>query len=50
MTTEDFKRDILRLQPWLQRIAEHIVSDHDSCDKLKFSKKLHYLFCIIQNK
>lgn len=50
MTTEDFKRDILRLQPWLQRIAEHIVSDHDSCDKLKIFKKFHYLFCIIQNK
>lgn len=30
MTTEEFKRDILRLQPWLQRIAERIVGDPDS--------------------
>ena len=30
MTTEDFKVDILRLQPWLQRIAERIVGDPDS--------------------
>ena len=33
MTTEEFKRDILRLQPRLQRIAERIVGDPDSCDK-----------------
>lgn len=30
MTTEEFKRDILRLQPRLQRIAEHIIGDPDS--------------------
>lgn len=30
MTTEEFKRDILRLQPGLQRIAERIVGDPDS--------------------
>ncbi len=30
MTTEDFKGDILRLQPRLQRIAEGIVGDPDS--------------------
>ena len=30
MTTEDFKRDILRLQPRLQRTAENIVGDPDS--------------------
>ena len=30
MTTEEFKRDILRLQPRLQRTAESIVGDHDS--------------------
>ena len=30
MTTEEFKRDILRLQPRLQRTAEHIVGDPDS--------------------
>jgi RNA polymerase sigma-70 factor (ECF subfamily) len=30
MTTEDFKRNILRLQPRLQRIAESIVGDPDS--------------------
>ena len=30
MTTEEFKRDILLLQPRLQRIAEHIVGDPDS--------------------
>ena len=30
MTIEDFKRDILRLQPWLQRMAEYIVGDPDS--------------------
>jgi RNA polymerase sigma factor, sigma-70 family len=30
MTTEDFKRDILRLQPRLQRIAERIIGDTDS--------------------
>ena len=30
MTTEDFKRDILRLQPRLQRVAERIVGDPDS--------------------
>ena len=30
MTTEDFKRDILRLQPRLQRVAERIVGNPDS--------------------
>jgi len=30
MTVEDFKRDILRLQPRLQRTAESIVGDPDS--------------------
>lgn len=30
MTTEEFKRDILRLQPRLQRIAENIIGDADS--------------------
>lgn len=30
MTTEEFKRDILRLQPRLQRTAESILSDADS--------------------
>ena len=30
MTTEEFKRDILRLQPRLQRTAERIVGDADS--------------------
>jgi len=30
MTTEEFKRDILRLQPRLQRTAESIVGDPDS--------------------
>lgn len=30
MTIEDFKRDILRLQPRLQRTAESIVGDSDS--------------------
>ncbi len=30
MTTEEFKRDILRLQPRLQRTAEHIVGDPDN--------------------
>jgi RNA polymerase sigma-70 factor (ECF subfamily) len=30
MTTEDFKRNILRLQPRLQRTAESIVGDPDS--------------------
>ena len=30
MTTEDFKRNILRLQPRLQRTAEGIVGDPDS--------------------
>ena len=30
MTTEEFKRDILRLQPRLQRTAECIVGDPDS--------------------
>ena len=30
MTTEEFKRDILRLQPRLQRTAESIVGDADS--------------------
>ena len=30
MTTEDFKRDIMRLQPRLQRIAESIVGEPDS--------------------
>lgn len=30
MTTEEFKRDILRLQPRLQRTAERIVGDPDS--------------------
>ena len=30
MTTEEFKRDILRLQPRLQRIAECIVGDPDN--------------------
>ena len=29
MTTEEFKRDILRLQPRLQRTAENIVGDSD---------------------
>ena len=35
MTTEEFKRIISRLQPRLQRVAERIVGDPDSCDKLK---------------
>ena len=30
MTTEEFKRDILRLQPRLQRTAENIIGDADS--------------------
>ena len=30
MTTEEFKRDILRLQPRLQRTAEGIIGDADS--------------------
>jgi len=30
MTTEEFKRDILRLQPRLQRTAESIVGDPDN--------------------
>ena len=30
MTTEEFKRDILRLQPRLQRTAEGILNDADS--------------------
>ena len=30
MTTEEFKRDILRLQPHLQRTAESIIGDADS--------------------
>ena len=30
MTTEEFKRDILRLQPRLQRTAEIIIGDADS--------------------
>ena len=30
MTTEEFKRDILRLQPRLQRTAENIIGDSDS--------------------
>ncbi len=30
MTTEEFKRDILRLQPRLQGTAEHIVGDPDN--------------------
>ncbi len=30
MTTEDFKRDILRLQPSLQRTAESILGDADN--------------------
>ena len=30
MTIEDFKKDILRLQPLLQRTAERIVGDADS--------------------
>lgn len=30
MTTEEFKRDILRLQPCLQRTAESIIGDSDS--------------------
>jgi DNA-directed RNA polymerase specialized sigma24 family protein len=30
MTTEEFKRDILRLQPRLQRTAESIIGDADS--------------------
>ena len=30
MTTEEFKRDILRLQPRLQRTAESIVGDSDN--------------------
>ena len=30
MTTEDFKRDILRLQPKMQRTAESIVGNPDS--------------------
>ena len=30
MTTEEFKRNILRLQPRLQRTAEHIVGDPDN--------------------
>ena len=30
MTTEEFKRDILKLQPRLQRAAESIVGDPDS--------------------
>ena len=30
MTAEEFKRDILRLQPRLQRVAERIVGDPDS--------------------
>ena len=30
MTTEEFKRDILRLQPRLQRTAESIIGEADS--------------------
>jgi RNA polymerase sigma-70 factor (ECF subfamily) len=30
MTTEEFKRNILRLQPRLQRTAENIIGDSDS--------------------
>jgi len=30
MTTEEFKRDILRLQPRMQRTAESIIGDADS--------------------
>ena len=30
MTTEEFKQDILRMQPRFQRIAEYIVGDPDS--------------------
>lgn len=29
MTIEEFKRDILRLQPLMQRTAEHIIGDPD---------------------
>lgn len=32
MTTEDFKRNILRLQPRLQRTAESIIGDPDSAE------------------
>ena len=32
MTTEDFKRDILRLQPRLQRTAESILGNPDSAE------------------
>lgn len=32
MTTEEFKRNILKLQPRLQRIAEHIIGDPDSAE------------------
>ena len=32
MTTEEFKRDILRLQPRLQRTAESILGDPDSAE------------------
>lgn len=30
MTTEEFKRDILKLQPRLQRMAESVIGDPDS--------------------
>ena len=30
MTTEEFKRNILKMQPRLQRMAEYIVGDPDS--------------------
>ena len=32
MTTEEFKRDILQLQPRLQRIAEKIIGDADTAE------------------
>lgn len=32
MTTEEFKRIILKLQPRLQRIAEHIIGDPDRAE------------------
>ena len=32
MTTEEFKRNILKLQPRLQRIAEHIIGDPDRAE------------------
>ena len=30
MTTEEFKRNILKVQPRLQRMAEYIIGDPDS--------------------